>query len=505
MKSLLVVAGDRALTKFIAETLLARKLERGGPSLKGNGWNIARAHSALEGSLMITRSEQHFDAILVDQHLPDRDVLSFLDSLRKMPEAQHLPVFVMSERGRDQLTRKLASDAYFVTGFIDKPVTAESLRRGLRNLERMRLVLLVEKDPALASEFERELRKAAFAVETVSRAKDAVTVVSNSRPDAVVIALQLEDMPGAELCVHLKRSASTHTIPVLLHGGVEDLEAVDIQENAHRADDFLRDPVSGSALIERISALVGRGLSQIGPPPTPTSPRARAPGGGPTTLADQESPLAARKKGAIPTKDLNRESVREAVEQPPPPPPDEFAARDDRNSSTRRNLSAISRGDLRRADDDGRQTPSQVLEEAQIRGGGSVELPASSPPASASPSHAGLAKRSTRRVPCNLQVSFRDGEKIYESESLNISNGGILIATDHPLDIGTHIDLTLALPSTPKPITAVGKVAWIARAPSGAEGSSVGVGIKFSRIAPSDLKLIVDYVNSVSRVVYVAP
>lgn len=501
MKHLLVVAGDRALTKFITETLLARKLERGGPQLKGNGWNIARAHSGLEGQLMITRSEQHFDAILVDQNLPDRDVLSFLDQLRKLPEAQNLPIFVMSERGRDQLTRKLASDAYFVTGFIDKPVTAESLRRGLRNLERMRLVLIVDRDNNKAQEFERELRKAAFAVEIVGSAKEAVAAVNTSRPDAVLISLKLEDMPGAELCVLLKRSASTHTIPVLLHGSVEDLDAVDIQENAHRADDFLRDPLTGAVLIERISALVGRGLSQIGPPPgPPTRPRPSA--AGPTTIADQESPLGRRRSG-MPTKDLDREAILASA----PPPQNEFPAQD-KDSSTRRNLNALSKNEIRAAKDEAevRLASSPAMEEPSPRRA-DPELPTGSPPASASPSNAGPAKRSTRRVPCNLSVSFRDGEKIYESETLNISNGGILIATDHPLDIGTHIDLTLELPSTPKPITAVGKVAWIARAPNATDGAggSVGVGIKFSRIAPSDLKLIVDYVNSVSRVVYVAP
>jgi uncharacterized protein (TIGR02266 family) len=504
VKSLLVIAGDRALTKFIAETLLARKLERGGPSLKGNGWNIARAHSALEGQLMITRSEQDFDAILVDQSLPDRDVLSFLDQIRKFTESANKPIFVMSERGRDQLTRKLASEAYLVTGFIDKPVTAESLRRGLRNLERMRLVLLVERDKEVAGEFERELRKAAFAVEVTSRAKDAMTIVTEKRPDAVVIALRLDDTLGSELCMQLKRSASTHTIPILLHGSVDDLERVEIQENAHRADDFLREPATGHALVERISALVGRGMSQVGipavqqQPPPPVQTAKLRPSVGPATVADQESPM--RRRAAAPTKDLAKE-LESAT-----PPPDIFAE-SDRESSTKRNLSALRSTDLRVKDHDGEGRLGATLPDDVPLRRLEADLPPSSPPASASPSQAGPAKRSTRRVPCNLSVSFRDGEKIYESETLNISNGGILIATDHPLDIGTHIDLTLELPTTTKPITAVGKVAWIGRAPSGsAEGANhVGVGIKFSRIAPSDLKLIVDYVNSVSRVVYVAP
>ena len=211
MKNLLVVAGDRALTKFIAETLLQKKIERGGPSLRGNGWTIARSHSALEGLLMLTKSEQRFDALVVDQNLPDRDVLSFLDQVRKLPGCDLLPIFVMSERGRDQLTRKLASEAYVVTGFIDKPVTAESLRRGLRTLERMRLVLLAEESPIASAEFERELRKAGFAVELVRTAKEAVAVVSTNRPDAIVISLRLDEMCIRDRCTSATW-ASTSTL-----------------------------------------------------------------------------------------------------------------------------------------------------------------------------------------------------------------------------------------------------------------------------------------------------
>ncbi len=497
MKSLLVVAGDRALTRFIAETLLARKLERGGPNLRGNGWAISRAHSGLEGLVLLTKSDQRFDAVLVDQNLPDRDALSFLERVRQEPAGDQIPLFVMTERGRDQLTRKLASDSYAVTGFIDKPVTAESLRRGLRNLERMRHVLIVEPHDALRGELEAELRRASFSVEALSSAKDALASVGTSRPDAVVIGLGLADMPGAQLCVQLKRSPSTHTIPVILHGSVTELAAVDIPENAHRADDFLQDPVTGSALVSRILALVGRGASRVGPPPAPPSSLPAGPLASPDRMRSEPG-VDARKPQPARTVLEGHSTLSEGsnVETSPlpSPPQDEWSGKP---SSTRRNIPSMPR-----AADSSIDFPM---------GSASGDLhespPPSSPPASASPSQAGQAKRSTRRVPCNLSVSFRDGATIYQSTTLNISNGGILIATDHPLAMGTHIDLTLELPDRLEPITAVGKVAWTssARAVAGSDSGSHGVGVKFSKIAPQDLKEIVDYVNSVSRAVYVAP
>lgn len=503
VKSLLVVAGDRALTRFIAETLLTRKLDRGGPHLRGNGWAISRAHSGLEGLVLLTKSDQKFDAVLVDQNLPDRDALSFLERVRQEPAGDQIPLFVMTERGRDQLTRKLASDQYAVTGFIDKPVTAESLRRGLRNLERMRHVLIVDPDDVLRGELEAELRRASFSVETAASAQQALTSVAASRPDAVVIGLGVADMPGAQLCIQLKRSAATHTIPVILHGSVAELAAVDIPENAHRADDFIQAPVTGSALVNRILALVGRGASRVGPPPMPPaslSPPLLPPS---ATVADRplgEPDGGPRKPFMPPTEEQAAYSASAAQQQTSPlpspaaPPADEWGGKP---SSTRRNLPAVPRTvesavdfPIPSASDPGLESP-----------------PPSLPPASASPSQGGQAKRSTRRVPCNLSVSFRDGATIYQSTTLNISNGGILIATDHPLAMGTHIDLTLELPDRVAPITAVGKVAWTssARTPTSSDSGSHGVGVKFSKIAPQDLKEIVDYVNSVSRAVYVAP
>ena len=396
VKYLLVVAGDRALTKFITETLLGRKLDKSGPHLRGNGWQIARAHSALEGLMVLTKSEQRIDAILVDQSLPDRDALSFLDRVRKEEAGSQIPLFVMTERGRDQLTRKLASDSYAVTGFIDKPVTAESLRRGLRNLERMRHVLIVEKNADIRAELEVECRRAGFSVDMMQTARAALSAVSQTRPDAVVIGLGLDDMPGADLCVQVKRSPTTHTVPVLLYGTVAELEAVDIAENAHRADDFLQAPIKGTALVQRILALVGRGVSRIAAPPEPPVLEIQP-------LTGTDSGIDNRRAGdSRSTQDLakikrpgnDHDTLESAVDlsavtprpnlptapppPPKPPPPEEWSAR---QSSTRKNL-----GSIPRTSESQQELESQAMREMANDGRGNSPL---SPPASASPSPSG--------------------------------------------------------------------------------------------------------------------
>lgn len=475
MKQLLVVAGDRALTKFVAETLLGRKITPNDPMMQGNGWEIARAHTGLEALLLVTKSGKSFDALVLDQHLPDRDVLQLLDALRSSPESEELPIFIMSERGRDHLARRLASDAYFVAGFIDKPVTSESLRRGLRNLHRLRVVLLVDGVGERRDEFAKALKQAGYGVELASDTRSALQIVAKNRPDAVVSALKLTDRSGAALCMELKRQPGTHAIPVLLHGEMTDLADAEIEENAHRADDFLGPGLTGEALLARLSTLVGRGTSGVSSAPPP----------GANLLSTDEQ----RTMPQISKADIKRAEAQSARADSAKPEPWEGQK------------TPTGESPVRASPPDPASTGERDAAQLSTR---PPTLPGL-PPASASPSNHPSTKRSNRRVPCNLSVSIRDGETIYRSSTLNISDGGILITTEHPLKIGTHIDLTLELPTSDRPITAVGKVAWFGSAAGPDGAAKAGVGVKFSRIDPKDLQAIVDYVNHISKVVYVAP
>lgn len=438
MKRLLVIAGDRALTRFVAEALLGRSLANGA-TRPNDPWDIARAHNATEAYLLVTRGGRPFDVIVVDQGLPDQDPLELLERLRKTEAASPVPVFVMTERGRDHHSRRIASEHFNVAGFIEKPVSAESLRAAFGNLERKRRILLVESNNDLAERYRTALSDAGYLTELVARGREALDRAPRFRPDVVIASLNLEDMRGSEVCVELKKGRLE--MPVVLYGNVAALASQEISENAHRADDFVQAPFDEGVLIERISTLIGRGVSTVSKT-RPKSNRAVPPSGVSQTI---EKPLRALE---LDSPKATNEYVGKSVEDDQPPAP---------------------------------------------------------PPPSASPKAVGPTKRSTRRVPCQISMSIRNGEQVYTSKTLDISHGGIFLATDEPLEIGTLIDMTFQIPNSPRPVNAVGKVAWVEKAPDGVSVTGrAGVGVKFSKIDPSDLQLIVDYVNRVARVVYSA-
>ncbi len=418
MKRLLVVADDRALTRFVAEALLGRALGTGA-TRASDPWDVARAHTGLEAQLLITRGNRSFDLVVIDQPLEDMDALDLLARLRELEDTKDIPVFLLSERGRDQHSRRVASESYQVTGFIDKPVTVEMLRAALGSLERKRRILLIEGNGNTAERYREALSNAGYLVEIVHRGREGLDRAPRFQPDVVVSALILEDMRGVDVCVELKRSSAHSTVPVVLYGVISALGNEEISENAHRADDFIQAPFDEAIMVERLGALAGKGASQ-----RPRSNRNIAP------LMLVRNPT----------------------------------------------------------------DPDIDVEES--------EPPRTTPPPSASPSPVGRTQRANRRVPCNIKMSIRNGERVYTSKTLDISHGGIFLATEETLSIGELIDMTFQIPNSDRVVTAVGKVAWIGH---GGPGQTIaGVGVKFSKIDTKDLQLIVDYVNRVSRVVYSA-
>lgn len=417
MKRLLLVAHDRALTRFMAESILQRSLDAFVP-LPDDPWDISRAHSASEAMVLVQHSAP-FSTIVVDVQLPDATSMELVERIRKNDSGAQVPIILITERGRDTHNRRVATEKFRVNGFLERPVTAESLSEGLRRLERRRRILLVEPDELRAERYAERMERIQLTVERCRQGREALREVPRFQPDLVAIALDLEDCSGSDLCAEIKRTGSDDSVPVVLYGLLSALPAQAQNENAYRADDFIPAPFDDGILVERVMAQIGIGGPASTEPPTDELPESS------TAENEVASP-------DLPTRPGGPQGVHKA--------------------------------------------PT-----------------VSSPPPSASPAAVGPTQRSNRRVPCNVSLRVREGDRFIESQTLDISHGGIFFELESPPSVGSLVDLTFELPNTGRTLNAVGKVAW--------QGPK-GVGVKFSRIDKNDLQVIVDYVNRVSRVLY---
>jgi uncharacterized protein (TIGR02266 family) len=96
-------------------------------------------------------------------------------------------------------------------------------------------------------------------------------------------------------------------------------------------------------------------------------------------------------------------------------------------------------------------------------------------------------RRSSPRVVLGIPVAYRFGNTIAAALTLNISRGGLAIRTTSPLAVGTAIKVRFRLPTGKKDIDTEASIAWSDR--------RLGMGVQFTKLAPTDQAHIDDYIQ----------
>ncbi len=97
-------------------------------------------------------------------------------------------------------------------------------------------------------------------------------------------------------------------------------------------------------------------------------------------------------------------------------------------------------------------------------------------------------RRSSPRVVLGVPITYRVGNAISTSLTLNVSHGGVAIRTTSPLDVASVVRLRFRLPGTKKEVDAEARVAWSDR--------RVGMGLQFTSIDPPAQAAIDHYVQT---------
>lgn len=118
------------------------------------------------------------------------------------------------------------------------------------------LILNVDDDEAKRYVVTRLLTKAGFAVKEAGSGRDALAEAFDSRPDLIVLDVNLPDLNGFEVCRTLKDDSRTGSIPIL-HLSATAIEARDRIEGLEGgADAYLAQNVEAAELLATIRALL---------------------------------------------------------------------------------------------------------------------------------------------------------------------------------------------------------------------------------------------------------
>lgn len=115
-------------------------------------------------------------------------------------------------------------------------------------------ILVIEDNPRLADRIKRQLQKW-YIVELARSGNEALQLASLHTYDIILLDLGLPDMPGVEVCKHLRNLSVD--VPIMVVTGVDStISRVELLNTG--ADDYISKPFEPSELLARISALIRR-------------------------------------------------------------------------------------------------------------------------------------------------------------------------------------------------------------------------------------------------------
>ena len=121
-------------------------------------------------------------------------------------------------------------------------------------LPRMALILLVEDDRNITAALTRALTDAGHVVRPVGQATEALKILTEERPDLVILDLGLPDIDGTDA---LRMMRSVSDVPVIV-ATARRAEADIITLLSAGADDYVTKPFSGGHILARIEAVLRR-------------------------------------------------------------------------------------------------------------------------------------------------------------------------------------------------------------------------------------------------------
>lgn len=240
-KVLLVIEDDPAFAKAL--TKIARK----------RGYKCLAAGDGRNGLMLAV--EQPVTAIILDLLLPDIDGVHVLDQLKLDLRTRHIPVHIVSGRKEDD-TVPLRKGAI---GYLTKPVDSEALDGLFAKIDRMlqtgtKRLLVVEDDQKTQVAIQRLLKNHDLQITFTSSGRGALTHISETKFDCMVLDLRLPDMSGFEVLERMEVGrGESATPPVIVYTAQDLSEDENRKLNAYTGSIIIKGAKSPERLLDEVT------------------------------------------------------------------------------------------------------------------------------------------------------------------------------------------------------------------------------------------------------------
>ena len=101
-------------------------------------------------------------------------------------------------------------------------------------------------------------------------------------------------------------------------------------------------------------------------------------------------------------------------------------------------------------------------------------------------------RRRFERIEATVKVAYTSVDELFTEFTRDINEGGLFIATNSPLELGSQVSLQFQIPDTDESVRADGIVMWTR--PEGSD-EEAGMGIEFDDLAPEEREKINEVVR----------
>ncbi len=125
-------------------------------------------------------------------------------------------------------------------------------------------ILAVDDDKAILTLIRKYFSAKGFAVVVTDNGSEALMLVRESRPDLILVDVDMPGLDGVAVCRVLKKEAATQSIPVVIMSGAHIGEKDQLAGFSGGADDYVVKPFSLPVLGARLEAVLRRYKASAG-------------------------------------------------------------------------------------------------------------------------------------------------------------------------------------------------------------------------------------------------
>jgi diguanylate cyclase (GGDEF)-like protein len=230
-------------------------VKRSEPEATARGLRLVRAGARDEARRLLEQEKP--DAIVLDLSVGGTDLVEELAE-----RAAGVPLLVSGDDSSLGLADRVEVARRGGSTFLQTPVSASRLLDAVtRELERIKpnqaRVLAVDDDPQLLALLRSILEDGRFSVATEQEPQRFWDTLEETRPDLVIVDVDMPTVNGIELCQVIRSDPRWATLPIVVLTGLRDARTVQ-QVFEVGADDFVTKPIAAPELLGRVAARVAR-------------------------------------------------------------------------------------------------------------------------------------------------------------------------------------------------------------------------------------------------------